>query len=143
MSMIDLEDDPLSNLGSAVVEAEARHLGAEESIAGLRAAIDRLGPVNMMALEEYQEAAQRHAFLDTIAALLLVGCCMYCAFQYWGSIDALVAFNSSSGHCSGHKDDREGNDSDDLSFSTGLVRPLFFHGLVSLSLVTPKYSSRS
>jgi chromosome segregation protein len=31
----------------------------------LRTKLDNMGPVNMMALEEYQEAAQRHAFLDT------------------------------------------------------------------------------
>jgi len=31
----------------------------------LRAKLDAMGPVNMMALEEYQEARQRHEFLDT------------------------------------------------------------------------------
>jgi chromosome segregation protein len=30
----------------------------------MRARLEAMGPVNMMALEEYQEAAQRHAFLD-------------------------------------------------------------------------------
>ena len=39
-----------------------------------------------------------------LAALSLVGCCMYCAFQYWGSIDALADFNAARGHCSGHRD---------------------------------------
>ena len=31
----------------------------------MRARLDAMGPVNMMALEEYKEAAERHAFLDT------------------------------------------------------------------------------
>ena len=31
----------------------------------MRARLDAMGPVNMMALEEYKETAQRHAFLDT------------------------------------------------------------------------------
>ncbi|MFZ0284748.1 MAG: chromosome segregation protein SMC, partial [Terriglobales bacterium] len=31
----------------------------------MRARLDAMGPVNMMALEEYKETAERHAFLDT------------------------------------------------------------------------------
>jgi chromosome segregation protein len=31
----------------------------------MRGRLDAMGPVNMMALEEYKEAAERHAFLDT------------------------------------------------------------------------------
>jgi len=31
----------------------------------MRARLDAMGPVNMMALEEYRETAERHAFLDT------------------------------------------------------------------------------
>jgi chromosome segregation protein len=31
----------------------------------MRTRLDNMGPVNMMALEEYQETAQRHAFLET------------------------------------------------------------------------------
>ena len=31
----------------------------------MKARLDAMGPVNMMALEEYKETAQRHAFLDT------------------------------------------------------------------------------
>src|SRR5262249_56987551 len=30
-----------------------------------RTRLDAMGPVNMMALEEYKETAERHAFLDT------------------------------------------------------------------------------
>ena len=46
----------------------------------------------------------RQFFLEMMAALSLVGCCMYWAFQYWGSIDALADFNAARGHCSGHRD---------------------------------------
>ena len=35
----------------------------EDAIAALRAKIDRLGPVNMMAIEQFDELEQRHAFL--------------------------------------------------------------------------------
>ncbi|MGH9533679.1 MAG: chromosome segregation protein SMC [Terriglobales bacterium] len=35
----------------------------EQAAAGLKAKIENLGPVNMMALEEYQETEQRHQFL--------------------------------------------------------------------------------
>jgi len=38
---------------------------AEEAIAGLRAKIDRLGPVNMMAIEQFDELETRHTFLTT------------------------------------------------------------------------------
>ncbi len=36
-----------------------------ETVAGLHARIEALGPVNMMALEEFQETEQRHQFLAT------------------------------------------------------------------------------
>jgi chromosome segregation protein len=38
---------------------------AEEAIARLRAKIDRLGPVNMMAIEQFDELEGRHVFLTT------------------------------------------------------------------------------
>jgi chromosome segregation protein len=37
----------------------------EESCHGLRQRIEQMGPVNMMALDEYKETAERHGFLDT------------------------------------------------------------------------------
>src|SRR5204863_6284312 len=40
-------------------------LSAEEAIVALRAKIDRLGPVNMMAIEQFDELETRHAFLTT------------------------------------------------------------------------------
>jgi chromosome segregation protein len=38
---------------------------AEEAIAALKAKIDRLGPVNMMAIEQFDELESRHTFLTT------------------------------------------------------------------------------
>jgi chromosome segregation protein len=38
---------------------------AEEAIARLKTKIDRLGPVNMMAIEQFDELEQRHVFLTT------------------------------------------------------------------------------
>ncbi|HEY7287882.1 MAG TPA: chromosome segregation protein SMC, partial [Vicinamibacterales bacterium] len=49
----------------AVVVAEQRTLSAEDAIARLRAKIDRLGPVNMMAIEQFDELETRHTFLTT------------------------------------------------------------------------------
>ena len=41
-------------------------LAAEDQLyREMRAKLDAMGPVNMMALEEYKETAERHAFLDT------------------------------------------------------------------------------
>ena len=37
----------------------------DQSYRDMRAKLEAMGPVNMMALEEYRETAERHAFLDT------------------------------------------------------------------------------
>ncbi|HUR32426.1 MAG TPA: chromosome segregation protein SMC [Vicinamibacterales bacterium] len=50
---------------AAVAAAEQRTLSAEDAIATLRAKIDRLGPVNMMAIEQYDELEARYLFLST------------------------------------------------------------------------------
>jgi len=42
-----------------------RTLSAEDAIVALRAKIDRLGPVNMMAIEQFDELEARHTFLST------------------------------------------------------------------------------
>jgi chromosome segregation protein len=60
-----LSEPDLSDPGAAVVAAERQSLGAEEAIAALREKIDRLGPVNMMAIEQFEELETRHAFLST------------------------------------------------------------------------------
>lgn len=49
---------------SDLLEGEALEL-AESDVRALKEKIDRLGPVNMMALDELQEASERLTFLDT------------------------------------------------------------------------------
>jgi len=44
---------------------EPRVMTAEEAIAELREKIDRMGPVNMMAIEQSKELEERHGFLST------------------------------------------------------------------------------
>ena len=56
---------PVEVAEAAVAAAEQRTLSAEEAISTLRAKIDRLGPVNMMAIEQYDELETRYAFLST------------------------------------------------------------------------------
>ncbi|HEV2213981.1 MAG TPA: chromosome segregation protein SMC, partial [Terracidiphilus sp.] len=60
------------NLEAATLRAEAEltrltgeELAAEEEACrGLRQRMEQMGPVNMMALDEYNETAQRHSFLE-------------------------------------------------------------------------------
>src|SRR4029077_1216530 len=47
----------------ALEQAQQKALSAEEAITELRAKIDRLGAVNMMAIEQFGELETRHAFL--------------------------------------------------------------------------------
>ncbi|HJU44770.1 MAG TPA: AAA family ATPase [Vicinamibacterales bacterium] len=46
-------------------EAAPAQMTAEEAIAELREKIDRMGPVNMMAIEQSKELEERHGFLST------------------------------------------------------------------------------
>jgi chromosome segregation protein len=59
------DEDDLTTPAAAVVAAEQRALSAEEAITALRAKIERLGPVNMMAIEQFDELETRHTFLTT------------------------------------------------------------------------------
>jgi chromosome segregation protein len=59
------EETFVTGPAAAVLAAEQQTVSAEEAIARLRAKIDRLGPVNMMAIEQYDELETRHAFLTT------------------------------------------------------------------------------
>ena len=74
----DLEHLEASCLNELNVEASAlrtedgiAHLegdeltAAEEESRGLKQKLEAMGPVNMMALEEYKETAERHGFLET------------------------------------------------------------------------------
>ncbi len=47
------------------LEQPRASMSAEEAIAALKKKIDRLGPVNMMAIEEFDELETRHTFLTT------------------------------------------------------------------------------
>ena len=49
----------------ALLEAEKKTLSAEEVIVALHSGIERVGPVNMMAIEQFDELEARHAFLAT------------------------------------------------------------------------------
>jgi chromosome segregation protein len=53
------EGEALPDTGRAAV------MTAEEAIAALRTKIENLGPVNMMAIEQFDELEQRHVFLTT------------------------------------------------------------------------------
>jgi chromosome segregation protein len=61
------EESPAEDavVDAALVAATERALSAEEAITRLRAKIDRLGPVNMMAIEQFDELETRHGFLTT------------------------------------------------------------------------------
>ena len=56
-----------SDAPAVVAEPDAppASMTAEEAITRLKAKIDRLGPVNMMAIEQFDELEQRHVFLTT------------------------------------------------------------------------------
>jgi chromosome segregation protein len=57
---------PASTDSTAVTDDSAkRTLSAEEAIVALKAKIERLGAVNMMAIEQFDELEARHAFLTT------------------------------------------------------------------------------
>jgi chromosome segregation protein len=52
-------DEEIARLAEEELAAE------EEGCRGLRQRIEQMGPVNMMALDEYKETAERHGFLET------------------------------------------------------------------------------
>ncbi len=65
----EIEDDAAS--GSAAVQVEqavppaARAMTPDEMVADLRAKIERMGAVNMMAIDQFDDLESRHAFLTT------------------------------------------------------------------------------
>jgi len=61
----DVALDATEDLRRATADSAKRTMTAEEAIATLRGKIERLGPVNMMAIEQFDELEQRHAFLTT------------------------------------------------------------------------------
>jgi chromosome segregation protein len=66
----DRQDEPIGQVDQVSRVGQVGQVGqveitAEEAITGLRATIDRLGPVNMMAIEQFDELEVRHHFLVT------------------------------------------------------------------------------
>src|SRR5439155_13993847 len=61
----EADDEVDTTYAGNTADYAQRTLSAEEAIAELRAKIDRLGPVNMMAIEQFDELETRHAFLTT------------------------------------------------------------------------------
>ena len=75
-ALVAEESDPEAEEGEAGPAAAApadvpASMTAEEAIARLREKIDRLGPVNMMAIEQFEELETRHVFLTTQRADLI------------------------------------------------------------------------
>ncbi|MBI4265773.1 MAG: chromosome segregation protein SMC [Acidobacteria bacterium] len=60
----DPEAEEAEAANGAAIDASAS-MTADEAIAALKAKIDRLGPVNMMAIEQFDELEARHTFLTT------------------------------------------------------------------------------
>ncbi len=58
-------EDVAEGLDAAPPEARAVAATPDAAIAQLKAKIDRLGPVNMMAIEQFDELEERHTFLTT------------------------------------------------------------------------------
>ena len=50
---------------AALAAAQQRSMSAEDAISALKGKIERLGPVNMMAIEQFDELETRHTFLTT------------------------------------------------------------------------------
>jgi chromosome segregation protein len=61
----DPEGDEGDVAAAAPPEPVPASMTAEEAINALKAKIDRLGPVNMMAIEQFDELETRHSFLTT------------------------------------------------------------------------------
>ncbi len=61
----DADEEDETPVGTAPEDAAPAHMTAEEAIAELRGKIDRIGPVNMMAIDQFTELETRHVFLTT------------------------------------------------------------------------------
>ena len=64
VEMVAVAGEP-SDPGSRIPDPATGSMSAEEAIVALKAKIDRLGPVNMMAIEQFDELETRHLFLTT------------------------------------------------------------------------------
>jgi chromosome segregation protein len=59
------EEEEAGSVSASADEPPPAHMTAEEAIAELRGKIDRIGPVNMMAIDQFTELEGRHGFLTT------------------------------------------------------------------------------
>ena len=64
-STVDSQQSPVDDSPLVAHDVTQRTLSAEEAIVALRAKIDRLGLVNMMAIDQFDELEARHTFLST------------------------------------------------------------------------------
>ncbi|HLW54569.1 MAG TPA: chromosome segregation protein SMC [Candidatus Angelobacter sp.] len=64
LNELNIPADELRGTELALVEGE-QLLAEDTAYREMRTRLDNMGPVNMMALEEYQETSQRHQFLET------------------------------------------------------------------------------
>ncbi|HEX6163153.1 MAG TPA: AAA family ATPase [Vicinamibacterales bacterium] len=62
---LEAEDTEAASQSAEDTEAAPVQMTAEEAIAELREKIERMGPVNMMAIEQSKELEERHGFLTT------------------------------------------------------------------------------
>ena len=67
----DADPDTLAAGNQAVAAPVPPSMSAEEAIVALKEKIDRLGPVNMMAIEQFDDLESRHVFLTTQRADLI------------------------------------------------------------------------
>ena len=65
LAEVNVEAQVLRADAEIVRLADEELAAEEETCRGLRQRIEQMGPVNMMALDEYKETAERHAFLET------------------------------------------------------------------------------
>jgi chromosome segregation protein len=65
LNELGLQSQELTSDPAISVVAGEQLAAEDQAYREMRSRLDVMGPVNMMALEEYREAAERHAFLDT------------------------------------------------------------------------------
>ena len=58
-------DDPTEGTAAECAPGRSAAVDVDDILARLRAKIDRLGPVNMMAIDQFDELEERHSFLTT------------------------------------------------------------------------------
>ncbi len=59
------EGEPVAEAGAAPAAPEPKELTVDQAIAQLKAKIERLGPVNILAIDQFDELESRHTFLTT------------------------------------------------------------------------------